>query len=475
MSPAAAQHSLDHVLRRSRRSPSWRRRRARRRRPLAGARVAERRRDRVAHPRRDRRARARRLLGSVTHVGGARRARSRRARRSARRGAPSRTRRRAARPAATSAGAQRRRRRARGAARRAARRRRRAGRAAPRGRAGRRCGSPRSSDATTGVPAAIASSSTTPNDSPSSDGAQNTVAPRRRASLLGVGDAPEPLDARRRARARSASVCGPVARDPEHGVAVEPAPRVEQHRETLARLVAADEEHRGPRRRRRRRPSRSGRPRCRSTARRTRPSHQLRARGLARRLRHDDADASARAIMRPQRGPRPHGASSSPDAWNVPTIGPLKPMSALRHGPGHRRLVQVHDVGLEACAAPRAVRRARRAAGRDRRDRAVRVPLDARPDGHDAGLGRRAVARRDDARVDAELAQRAREPEHLALHAAGARQRVRATIIDDPHASRRLSRSTAYAGRSASSAAAGATARARARISVLELVARAPG
>ncbi len=37
--------------------------------------------------------------------------------------------------------------------------------------------------ATTGVPAAIASISTTPNDSPCSDGAQNTAAPRRRANF----------------------------------------------------------------------------------------------------------------------------------------------------------------------------------------------------------------------------------------------------------------------------------------------------
>ena len=37
--------------------------------------------------------------------------------------------------------------------------------------------------ATTGVPAAIASISTTPNDSPCSDGAQNTVAPRSRANF----------------------------------------------------------------------------------------------------------------------------------------------------------------------------------------------------------------------------------------------------------------------------------------------------
>ena len=72
------------------------------------------------------------------------------------------------------------------------------------------------SDATTAVPAAIASSSTTPNDSPSSDGKQATVAPRSRAVLLRRRS---PARATRRAGrcGRAASRClGPVADDPQH-------------------------------------------------------------------------------------------------------------------------------------------------------------------------------------------------------------------------------------------------------------------
>ena len=49
-------------------------------------------------------------------------------------------------------------------------------------------------------------------------------------------------------RSRSASVSRPVARDPEHRVAVEAGPRVEQHAEALARLVPAEEEARRGRR-----------------------------------------------------------------------------------------------------------------------------------------------------------------------------------------------------------------------------------
>ena len=75
----------------------------------------------------------------------------------------------------------------------------------------------------------------------------------------------------------------------------------------------------------------------------------------------------------------------------------------------HRGLVEVHEVGLDAAhhfgRPPRG-----RATGRDRRDRAVGVPLDARPDRHDARLGRRSVARADDPHVDAELAQTRASP-----------------------------------------------------------------
>ena len=64
--------------------------------------------------------------------------------------------------------------------------------------------------ATTGVSAAMASSSTTPNDSPRSDGAQKTSAPRRRAAFS--SSVMRPSHSMRRSpatRARRRSVSGP--------------------------------------------------------------------------------------------------------------------------------------------------------------------------------------------------------------------------------------------------------------------------
>ena len=474
MSPAAAQHCSTHVLgdlvdrhrdvaagrdtdtlraRPGRRATARPRRgRARRRRARAARSSAH------AHGQScSRRGRATRLVELEVALGEA---------------APSRTRRRVRRPAATS--------RSRSAASSSTRRS--ASRSAcdVAGRheqrvaigAGRRSRSPRSPTRRPACPRPSPSSSTTPNDSPCSDGAQNTVAPRSRAFALGVGD-------RCRATRRSATVAraqlvGLRARSPtthSTGVAVESRPRVEQHRETLARLVPADEEHRRAASTASAPPSRSGRSRCRSTARRTRrrPSSRARSRAPTPTRRRGTSGAPSATAARAAST----GASSSPDAWNVPTIGPLNPISALRHGPGTARLVQVHDVGFDAAqrlgGAPRG-----RAARRDRRDRTVRAPTrrSARRD-TTPGSGGGPSHGADDAHVDAELAQLAREPEHLALHAAGARQRVRATS-SRPACASPLGAQLPIRGRSASSAAAGATARAP-RGSAPRTRARAPG
>ena len=92
---------------------------------------------------------------------------------------------------------------------------------------------------------------------------------------------------------------------------------------------------------------------------------------------------------------------------------------------GHERLVQVQHIGRER--AQRLERATRdRPPRRDRRNRPVAGHARAGTDADDAGLGRRAVAGGDDARVDAELAQRVRDADHLPLHAADQRERVRA-------------------------------------------------
>ena len=81
--------------------------------------------------------------------------------------------------------------------------------------------------------------------------------------------------------------------------------------------------------------------------------------------------------------------------------------------------MQVQHVGLGTCAAPRACaarRRGRLAIGATEPLLGTRV---LGPDGGDPGSGGGPSHGADDAGVDAERAQRAREPEHLALHAAG--------------------------------------------------------
>ena len=135
-----------------------------------------------------------------------------------------------------------RRRRGGGATRRATPRGRRARPGAPPGPGGRRCAYPGMSDASTAVPAAIASSSTMPNDSWPSAGAQNTVAALSRAAFSSSVIRPSHSTFGRAPVAQRLRL-GTVARDPEDRVAVETGPRVEQHAETLARLVPAEEQH----------------------------------------------------------------------------------------------------------------------------------------------------------------------------------------------------------------------------------------
>ena len=162
--------------------------------------------------------------------------------------------------------------------------------------------------------------------------------------------------------------------------------------------------------------------------------------------------------------------SSSPDAWNVPTIGPLKPISALRHGPGTAGSCRCTTSG-SMLRITSAVRRAVARPGEIGATEPLEFHSTLGPTDTIAGLGRRAVARTDDAHVDAELAQLARQAEHLALHAAGTRERVRRRH-HDPHARHRLSRTFRSLGQFGWSRCHCSGA---ARISDLELVARAPG
>ena len=163
----------------------------------------------------------------------------------------------------------------------------------------RRAARPRRARATFGSPRCPTRAPRCPRPSPRaarrrttrrpSDGAQNTVAPASRVALLGVGDRAEPLDVRRAPVAQQLVGLGPVAADPEHRVAVERAPTRRAAPESLARLVPADEEHRRAVASASARPSRTARPRRRSTTRRTRPpSASLGHVGA--RLRHRDAD-----------------------------------------------------------------------------------------------------------------------------------------------------------------------------------------
>ena len=199
---------------------------------------------------------------------------------------------------------------------------------------------------------------------------------------------------------RNDSVSGPCTDDPQHRVAVDVGERVEQHREALATARAV------------RRRSSAGSWRghgCRvgvtfevdaveqdlDSVRRTLLHVAL---GLDR-----DRGAHGQAVDHPLRAAR--GARSyhlllpAPyAAWNVPTTGRSVPTSAAWFGPGVSGSWRCTHVGLED---PQRLERAagHRLGGRDRRDRPVaRESRSVGPDVRDPRLGRRTVARRDDAR-----------------------------------------------------------------------------
>ena len=103
------------------------------------------------------------------------------------------------------------------------------------------------SDASTAVPAAIASSRTMPNDSWPSAGAQKIVRRLEPRRLLVVGDATEPLDVRACARSRRACVSGPSLATQSTASRSSPAHASSSTLESLARLVTTEEQHGGPR------------------------------------------------------------------------------------------------------------------------------------------------------------------------------------------------------------------------------------
>ena len=291
------------------------------------------------------------------------------------------------------------------------------------------------SDATTAVPAAIASSSTTPNDSPSSAGKQATVAPRRRACFSVVGHAAEPLDPRARRGRAALAVCGPVADRPT-------ARRRARARRTrrAAPPVPCGGSWR-PTKKIAGRGATAWPARARATATST-PLGRISQSAAER-----ERDLALRVLR--HRGARPRAAASSAAAAsrNV-SYQPLRPGARRveRADRGDRRCRRARRGSARATSgscrcstsgsnvrSASIVRRGDGAAGGDRRDRAVARHARARADGGDARA--RAAGRRTGPMMRASTPsgpQRAREPEHLALHAAEQRQRVRARQ-HDPH------------------------------------------
>ena len=264
--------------------------------------------------------------------------------------------------------------------------------------------------------AAIPSSSTTPNDSPCNEGRAQHRRPSQPRVAIGVGESrPSHTTFKAAAIARSSSVCGPTP--PTHSTASRS--RVRQASSSTSRPLRGSwrptKNAAGRSVESRNRGSRSGRPRCRSTARRIRRHTSSRARSRAptptRRPARTSApsatatqDASTCGAARPTRGTcRPSGR--------------LKPMSALKHGSGNCRLVEVHEVGLDA--AHDLGRSARGRAARARSAPPTRWSSTrrwARPKRHRAPA---AVRRRDPTTRTsiAELPQLARQAQHLSLHA----------------------------------------------------------
>ena len=351
----------------------------------------------------------RRSYGSACSRPGARGAGdrpARRARGSARRGGPSRTRRPGDRPSATSAA---RRAGSSSSARSAAR----SASASP----GGTSSASRSARDTVavavdvgrherGVPAAIASSSTTPNDSPSSAGKHAMVAPRRRACFSSSRHPPEPLDPRHPAPAQRVVVAGRRRR-----------PRGRRHARGRRTRRAAPPGPSGARAGRRRgspaRPTAS-RGRRRGWATSTpfgRISHSPPKVWVTWRLASSETavDTARRRIIGLQAGPEGLVPAVAAGAGGVERADRGEGGADERGvvGPGRQGLVEVEHVGLERAQRLDGAPGDGPAAG-DRRHRAVAGHPGARPDGGDAGLGRRAVAGSDDAGVDARAARSAR-------------------------------------------------------------------
>ncbi len=313
-----------------------------------------------------------------------------------------------------------------------ARRHRPAAPAPPPPRRGTRCGSRRSRRPPPRCRRPSPRAAPRPNDSPSSDGKHATVGAPQPGLLLLVADPPEPLDprhapaperarsgGRRRPPRASASRSSPANASSSTASPLRGSWRPdEQDRRVTARAT-----HRPPRSR----PARSPLGRI-SHSCRTSASPALRPR-----------ETAVRTASRRISGWRP-GRSVS--------YQPLRPPGRVEradggHGRAHRARrgwtrARTARGGAarrgRSSASPRACA-GQRVAGGDRRDRSVARHPGAGTDGGDPGLGRRAVARGDDAGVDPELAQGVGEPEHLALDAAEHRQRVRARQ-HHPHAAR---------------------------------------
>ena len=285
------------------------------------------------------------------------------------------------------------------------------------------------SEATTGVPAANASVSTMPNDSPPSDGAHSRCARLSAARFSLVVDAAEGGDSARLGQQRGQR----LLLDPDHGQArgLLLAQRLEgaqQHRQPLALDGLADE--RDLERLARRAPARRGRA----------------ALGQRHAVGDDPVVAAEEAPAGPLRGlghrdPHPdavHVAARAPQPRDrvrqqVVRVGVVggddrREREGGRHPAGQRRhrLVQVDDV--VAAAAQRAPQRG----GCERRVRDVRLRAVERPpqrgterDQRLRGAPGLTVERRDHARLVPGGAQLRRQRLDVAGHSSGVAPRVR--------------------------------------------------
>ena len=288
-----------------------------------------------------------------------------------------------------------------------------------------------------------------PKDSPRSDGAQSTLAPRMRRSFSASEMRPSHSmrwsSAKRRLQLLGV---GTVAAHPEPRVGRQRRHGVEQDVEALAGLVAADEEHRG---------ALGG------------PGFGL---GVAL-----DLDAvehgrvgAAEVALGERGGVVGHGAAVVEAVGQPPDDGPQVAVGGAvaggvergdhgraphdQRGLGGTRgqgLVDVEQVEALVAERPDGAELGRRV-GSDGRHRPVGRGGHAGAERRDPGVGRRAVARGQHPDVVAEPAQRAGQAEHLHLHAARQAQAVGADHPDPLHDS----------GPRASWAGAGATARGRA-------------